>query len=92
MQYLRGHEKDFEAWANLTGDSSWNYDNVLPHFKAIEDFHGEYENRMCNMYIFLFKKRLTKILLRRNTWQRRSPYCTTTTLSWNGGIFCQGWS
>jgi len=44
LMYVRGSPKDFDNWANITGDSSWNYENLLPHFKAIENFHGEYEN------------------------------------------------
>ncbi|CAG7818306.1 unnamed protein product [Allacma fusca] len=42
--YLRGHPKDFDVWANITGDPSWSYDGVLPHFKSIESYEGEFDN------------------------------------------------
>ncbi|ODN06597.1 Glucose dehydrogenase [FAD, quinone] [Orchesella cincta] len=38
--YLRGHPKDYDNWANQTGDRSWSFEGVLPHFKAIENFVG----------------------------------------------------
>ncbi|CAL8144019.1 unnamed protein product [Orchesella dallaii] len=38
--YLRGHPKDYDNWANQTGDSSWSYEGVLPHYNALEDFVG----------------------------------------------------
>ena len=48
MLYLRGQARDYNEWAELTGDSNWNWQNVLPTFKAVEDywrgsneFHGE---------------------------------------------------
>ena len=46
LMYTRGHPKDFDNWANLTGDSRWNYENVLPFFKKSEDYQGEYQNGM----------------------------------------------
>lgn len=42
LQYLRGHPKDFEAWANITLDPSWTYEGVLPYYQAMEDFRGEF--------------------------------------------------
>jgi len=42
---MRGHPKDFEAWANITGDPEWNYENIIQHFKAVEDFHDDFGNR-----------------------------------------------
>ena len=29
-------------WAERTGDSSWNYENLLPYFKKIEDYSGDF--------------------------------------------------
>ncbi|ODN05261.1 Glucose dehydrogenase [FAD, quinone] [Orchesella cincta] len=42
MIYARGHELDFNNWANITGDSSWNYKNVLPYFKKSLIYKGEF--------------------------------------------------
>jgi choline dehydrogenase len=36
--YLRGHAKDFDHWANVTGDSRWSYENVMTFFKKSEDY------------------------------------------------------
>jgi len=37
MLYLRGQSHDYDRWADLTGDRSWAWDNVLPVFRATED-------------------------------------------------------
>ena len=37
MVYMRGQRRDYDEWARLTGDSSWNWDAVLPVFKRSED-------------------------------------------------------
>jgi choline dehydrogenase len=37
MVFIRGHQGDFDDWRNL-GNSGWGYDDVLPHFKAMETF------------------------------------------------------
>ena len=36
----RGSPFDFDHWANVSGDSSWNYNNVLQYFKKYENFIG----------------------------------------------------
>ncbi|ODN03623.1 Glucose dehydrogenase [FAD, quinone] [Orchesella cincta] len=36
--HLRGHKKDFDNWANITGDPSWSWEGVLPYFKSYEDY------------------------------------------------------
>ncbi|CAL8094303.1 unnamed protein product [Orchesella dallaii] len=36
--HLRGHTMDFNTWAEITGDSSWSWDGVLPYFKSYEDY------------------------------------------------------
>jgi len=38
--YNRGHPLDFDAWAELTNDSSWKYENILQYFKKSENFIG----------------------------------------------------
>ncbi len=47
MLYLRGQARDYDEWAQLTGDRGWAWDNVLPLFRKTEDswrgandFHG----------------------------------------------------
>ena len=37
MGYMRGHPRDFDAWAEATGDSRWSWDGLQPVFQAIED-------------------------------------------------------
>jgi choline dehydrogenase len=40
MIYMRGQREDYDDWAKLTGDSSWNWESVLPLFRESEDYHG----------------------------------------------------
>lgn len=35
MAYVRGHPRDFDAWAEA-GASGWSYDDVLPYFRKSE--------------------------------------------------------
>ena len=37
MIYIRGQKRDYDEWAELTGDQSWSWENVLPEFKQVED-------------------------------------------------------
>ena len=37
MIYMRGQSRDYDQWAQLTGDDSWRWDNVLPLFRRSED-------------------------------------------------------
>ncbi|SFQ18414.1 GMC family oxidoreductase [Variovorax sp. 770b2] len=39
MIYMRGQSRDYDQWADLTGDDSWCWQNVLPAFKKHEDFY-----------------------------------------------------
>jgi len=39
MIYMRGQARDYDQWAQLTGDDSWRWDNALPYFKLHEDHH-----------------------------------------------------
>lgn len=36
MIYVRGQARDFDAWAELTGDDAWAWENALPDFRAHE--------------------------------------------------------
>jgi len=40
MLYLRGQARDYDEWAQLTGDERWSWSQVLPVFKASEDHWG----------------------------------------------------
>jgi len=37
MLYVRGQSADYDKWAEITGDPSWNWQHVLPLFKFSED-------------------------------------------------------
>jgi choline dehydrogenase len=39
MIYMRGQSRDYDQWAQLTGDMAWRWENSLPHFKLHEDHH-----------------------------------------------------
>ena len=39
MIYMRGQARDYDHWAELTGDTEWNWNNALPYFKLHEDHH-----------------------------------------------------
>jgi choline dehydrogenase len=48
MLYLRGQARDYDEWAQVSGDSGWAWQNVLPVFMGVEDHwrgadekHGE---------------------------------------------------
>lgn len=48
--YNRGSPKDYDYFASVTNDSSWEYSNVLKHFKNLENFVGKLvleRNRGC---------------------------------------------
>ncbi|MBK6850834.1 MAG: GMC family oxidoreductase N-terminal domain-containing protein [Burkholderiales bacterium] len=37
MIYMRGQARDYDHWADVTGDPAWRWDNCLPYFKRHED-------------------------------------------------------
>ena len=39
MIYMRGQSRDYDLWAELTGDDTWSWVNVLPAFKQHEDHY-----------------------------------------------------
>lgn len=39
MIYMRGQARDYDKWAELTGDDAWNWENSLADFKAHEDHY-----------------------------------------------------
>ncbi len=40
MIYMRGQARDYDHWAQLTGDDAWRWNNCLPDFMAHEDHYG----------------------------------------------------
>jgi choline dehydrogenase len=43
MIYMRGQSRDYDHWAEVTSDSSWRWEAVLPHFLAHEDHWRAHE-------------------------------------------------
>ncbi len=39
MIYMRGQARDYDQWAQLTGDDTWTWNNALPYFKMHEDHY-----------------------------------------------------
>lgn len=39
MIYMRGQSRDYDQWAQLLGDDSWNWQHNLPYFKLHEDHY-----------------------------------------------------
>ncbi len=39
MIYMRGQARDYDGWADLTGEDGWRWQNVLPDFKHHEDHY-----------------------------------------------------
>jgi choline dehydrogenase len=39
MIYMRGQRRDYDAWAQISGDEGWRWDAVLPYFKRHEDHY-----------------------------------------------------
>ncbi len=39
MIYMRGQARDYDAWAQLTGDAAWSWQNSLPDFMAHESHY-----------------------------------------------------
>lgn len=42
--YNRGSPLDFDYWAKLLGDVTWDYNHMLEHFKDTENFVGQLVN------------------------------------------------
>jgi len=39
MIYMRGQSRDYDNWAEVTGDARWRWDSSLPYFKRHEDHY-----------------------------------------------------
>lgn len=44
LVYNRCKPRDYDRWADFTGDPTWSWDNVKDTFNSFEDYHGFYEN------------------------------------------------
>lgn len=75
--YSRGNPTDYDTWAEIVGDPSWRYENVLEFFKKSEDFHKtnpdapvdwEYHGRDGNLYtnFHIPPSNFTKLFLQAN--------------------------
>jgi choline dehydrogenase len=40
MIYMRGQARDYDGWAQITGDDTWRWEHCLPFFKQHEDHHA----------------------------------------------------
>ncbi len=40
MIYMRGQARDYNNWADITGDARWRWEHTLPYFKLHEDHHA----------------------------------------------------
>lgn len=38
MIYMRGQSRDYDHWADLTGNQEWRWESVLPYFMKHEDY------------------------------------------------------
>lgn len=48
MIYMRGQARDYDQWAQLTGDDSWRWQQVLPAFKKHESHWRLDEGQMAD--------------------------------------------
>ena len=44
MMYMRGSPEDYNEWARVTKDSEWSYKKLLPFYKKMETYKGQFEN------------------------------------------------
>jgi choline dehydrogenase len=79
MIYMRGQSRDYDEWARLTGDDRWRWQNVLPIFKASENFFaGGNDHHGSSGEWRVEPQRLDWDVL--NTWQRAAAECGITAI------------
>lgn len=61
MIYMRGQARDYDGWAQATGDEQWSWSNCLPDFMAHED-HYQLDSIQRNIYAGQVPKTLEKQL------------------------------
>lgn len=52
MIFARGHKTDFQSWVD-SGATGWGYEDVLPHYMAMENFELGGENRGTDGPLFI---------------------------------------
>jgi choline dehydrogenase-like flavoprotein len=73
MYYQRGNPRDFDRWAEITGDPEWSFERVLPFFKSTANYHGNNPNSTLfssfKIQVSFVKKcyKITKLFLQRNS-------------------------
>ncbi|ODN01925.1 Glucose dehydrogenase [FAD, quinone] [Orchesella cincta] len=45
LAWIRGHPRDYDNWAEITGDKRWSYESLLPYFKRTENYLGKGSDR-----------------------------------------------
>ncbi|TDO00100.1 MULTISPECIES: GMC family oxidoreductase [Halomonas] len=55
MLYIRGQSRDYDGWAEATGDDAWRWENCLPDFMKHEDHYrldadGDADAAHCNYH------------------------------------------
>lgn len=45
LVWARGHKNDWDMWADVSGESAWNYESVLKIYRRIEDWQGPEDSK-----------------------------------------------
>lgn len=48
LMYVRSNPLDYDNWANMTNDESWNYHNLLKYFKRSIEYSGVHSDGECS--------------------------------------------
>ncbi|MEM8766960.1 MAG: GMC family oxidoreductase N-terminal domain-containing protein [Pseudomonadota bacterium] len=78
MIYMRGQQSDFDHWAQL-GNRGWSWEEVLPVFKASEDYqHGADEFHGSGGELRVEERRVNWEIL--DAWQAAAAECGIPTI------------
>ena len=73
MIYMRGQERDYNAWAAL-GNQGWSYDEVLPYFRQSESYiHGADQHHGAEGEFRVEESRLSWEIL--DAWRNAAEEC-----------------
>lgn len=50
MWFNRGHPRDWDNWAQVSGDPSWKYENMLKYFRRVETYEGDFPSNVHHGY------------------------------------------